>query len=131
MRGPAPPGVFAISHETQAGEAEQHHRPGRGFRDSSGSDNQREVLVRPGSPRPLKLSGRDPDGRKGLAAIGRGVRQGMAGDIARRNVKRDSDADEVSAATTGNASGPAAKTRGSSDPGVDVDSLRIKNCRAP
>ena len=74
---------LAIAEEAEASEAERHHRPCRGFGDG-GADFEREGLVRPTStPRPFICAGRHAEAAEGLAGIGRGVRQGAVGDVAR------------------------------------------------
>src|SRR3984957_146506 len=120
-RNPSAPGA-SISYEAQSREAEQHHGPGRGFRDRTGSDDEREVLVRPAPPRPFVSAGRRAEAAKCLAVVGRGVRQRSVGDVGRRQDKLPKkDANLVSAAAAGKKGDRAtAKARRPSDTSILV-----------
>src|ERR1700734_3415613 len=115
-RGPAVP----PSSQAQSCEAQQHHRPSRGF--GNFSDDEREILVRPGPPRPFVDAGRRSEAAEGLAVVGRGVRQGAVGDVTLwyvkfviRCAKAEEEADRVSAAATSNDGPSAPEIRWSSE----------------
>jgi hypothetical protein len=96
-----PPTRFTIAREAEPREADEHHRPGRWF---WSSDDEREVLVDPAPPSPFITARRNAEGAECLVVIGRGIRQGAAGDIVKRHAKKIAPADygdEVSAAAIG------------------------------
>src|SRR5271170_8115661 len=68
-RGPAAPPGAAKFREAQSREAKQHHGPRRGFGNRGGSDDECEVLVRPGPPRPFVRAGRRAEAAEGLTVI--------------------------------------------------------------
>ena len=91
------------SSQAQSCEAEQHHRPRRGFRNFP--DEECKVLVRPAPPRPFVAPLPHAEAEKGLGVVGRRVRQGTARDVTPWHpnlvVKIAKDADKVSAAAIG------------------------------
>src|SRR6185312_638144 len=66
-----------IASNAKARKAQQHHGPGRGFRNFP--DDECEVLIRAAPPRPFVDARRDAETLEGLAAIGRDVREEAVG----------------------------------------------------
>src|SRR5277367_5538762 len=59
----------AIPRKGETGDADEHHRPCRGFRNRR-SDDEGEVQVRPAPPSPFVGAGCHAEGAEGLSAVG-------------------------------------------------------------